>query len=309
MPTRNRYNQAHRVRIVDRPRLRTVLYSLLKRFGGTHRQAAEALGIDRWTCKRLLRGTSEFIHVDTYQNIRGGLRRANTPPELELEHDFDLSFWAKDGWLFQQYYQPRLQEELRRLEPQVQTVFFELYEDQRYKKNFERFLTSVTRHPELPPGVDHNGLSTDDQRVWLALYRAIQPLVAGDATWGVEWNWREIHKADRLGAFLRHSLACEAIRLEWERDLERLNLCKPSSEWLDRLAEDVPTGTLSQPSPEAWETPAPCKSCGSHLTDAVNPWRDTGGYYCVACGEWKGSGDELAHPKWIAQEARRRERA
>lgn len=237
----------HQVRIVDGPLLQSVLARVLD-LKGTHRQAAEALGIGHTTFTKLLNGTtSKYITLNTYQSIHGGLRRSipllapderlrrsRDPgwqdPNFELEHDFDLSVLTAGAWFTKHQYERWLHEEYERLSPLL-TIFSDLWEYEDYRELFEKFNIRFTGRPELPP--------QRQQIVRIALLYAIEPLGRAEETWGMNRTWQEIHEKGQLRAFLWHSLHRERIMLEREHGLERLNLCQPPSEWLDRLAKDT----------------------------------------------------------------------
>ena len=107
-------------------------------------------------------------------------------------------------------------------------MFWKLWDHRDYKPLFEGFLGQFTGRPALPP--------QREKRVWVALLRAVENLEAAEETWGMERSWQELHKENQLGDFLSHSLNCEAIMLDRERDLKRLSKCRPPSRYLDVLA-------------------------------------------------------------------------
>ena len=139
------------------------------------------------------------------------------------------------------------------------SVFTELYGHQEYRALFEDFLKEVTKgtkpsrrrrysereHYDLGPIGPVQATVTlpgrqapQDQRVWIALYRAVEPLGDTQLTWGVERTWQEMHHTDDLRSFLQAALKRERIMLNRDRDLVRLNRCRPPEEYLEWLAEE-----------------------------------------------------------------------
>ncbi|MCH8084202.1 MAG: hypothetical protein IH885_08190 [Myxococcales bacterium] len=92
-----------------------------------------------------------------------------------------------------------------------------------------------------------------NQRVWIALFGAVEPLGGAQLTWGVERTWREMHEAGDLGSFLRAALKREEIMLDRERDYARLNQCRPPDEYLEWLAGPEEEGARYMPAAELLE--------------------------------------------------------
>lgn len=215
----------YQLQIVDGPIFRSVLRRICEHFG-THRKAAKALGIKQPTFTRLLNGTvTGRISFNTYRGIQGVLR--DKIRNADLIEQFELSVLTRDGWHVQQRYKTWLYGEINRL-ARVLTIFLELWEHEDYRELFEKFIERFTGWRNLPP--------QQERRLWVALLRTVEPLGAAIETWGMEQSWQEIHKADRLSAFLRHSLNREVIMLERDPYYARLNKCSPPSSYLDALA-------------------------------------------------------------------------
>ena len=266
----------HQVRIVDGPALRWVLERAQKHFGN-HRNTAKALGIAQSVFTRLRNGTvRKSMNFDNYRRIRDALGRHRI--EFDLQGMFETSVLTVDGSLVQQHYEQWLRAEYDRLEPKVGSVFTELYGHQEYRGLFADFLKRVTKgtkpsrrrprrysegeHYDLGPigpvqqsrgirihrvgGLEDNQATVtlpgrqapQDQRVWIALYRAVEPLGDTQLTWGVERTWQEMHHTDDLRSFLQAALKRERIMLNRDRDLVRLNRCRPPEEYLEWLAEE-----------------------------------------------------------------------
>lgn len=245
----------HQVRIVDGPALRWVLETARKYFG-SDRKAAKALGIGQTVFTRLRNGTvRKRMRVDTYRSIRDALGRHGI--EFGLQDTFETSVLTVDGSFVQPHYEQWLRAEYDRLELKVGSVFTELYGHQEYRALFEDFLKEVTKgtkpsrrprrysareHYDLGPigpvqaTVTLPGRAPQDQRFWIALYRAVEPLGDTQLTWGVERKWQEMHDTGDLRSFLQAALKRERIMLNRERDVERLNSCRPPEEYLEWLA-------------------------------------------------------------------------
>jgi hypothetical protein len=216
----------HQIKIVDSQVLQSVLRKVVAR-RGTHREAAKALGIGQTTFTRLLNGTvHKRLRSDTYRSIRKALSAHGI--EWGLEYLFEESVLNPKGSLVQRKYESWLREEYERLASRAQPVFSELYGRPEYQRLFKGFLQRVARRPDLPP--------PHETRLWVALYRAVEPLGAASVTWGVERTWQEMDEAGELEGFLQAALKRERIMLNRERDLARLNRCKPPEEYMGWLA-------------------------------------------------------------------------
>ena len=224
----------HQVEIVDGPRLRSVLQRVYEQCG-TERPAAEALGIGQHTFHRLLKGrTRKRIRVDTWRGIRDGLRSnalGFEPDEVsKLIEQWDASVLTEVGSHAHQQYRRWLREECRRLMPRANPVFTELFGHPEYQARFREFLFKVNRSRELP--------KPKEMRIWLALYRALEPLGDAQVTWGVERRWQEMHEAGELDSYLRFALERERIMLKRERDIARMNKCELPHDYAESLASD-----------------------------------------------------------------------
>lgn len=207
----------HRVRIIDGESLKSVLREVLERTG-THRTAAKRLGIGQTTFTRLVNGTvSKSMSHDTYESIRNALE--GHAIEFGLIDIFEGSVLGGHGYLVRENYEAWLEREIERLRSKGGEVFEELWEHKDYRPLFTQFLHTVANRSELP--------AAHEERIWLALYRAVEPLGEAQPTWKVERSWTELHAADDLRGFLRAALAREEIMLRRERDLERFASCEP----------------------------------------------------------------------------------
>ena len=163
-----------------------------------------------------------------------------------------------DGSMVLQQYEEWAERERRRLEKGgAKEVFEELYAHPKYRYYFEHFLEKVTGGPSLPP--------SDDPRLWLALYRALEPLAAWAATWGMEREWQEMHHRKRrdgqteLQFYLRTAMRRERILLDRERPLDRIRSKSlgPPDEYLAGLAGvgevEFERDSEKQVPPEFWD--------------------------------------------------------
>ncbi len=231
----------HQIEIVDGDSLRSVLQRVKEEFG-THRKSADALGIGQTVFTRLLNGTvHKRMRYDTYQRIREALRRQ--PIEFDLDGRFEASVLTFEGSLVRHQYESWMDGEFQRLKPIVGSVLLALYNHPQCQSVFRRFLLDQTRRRELPP--------PEDRRLWIALYRAVEPLVDAEATWGVERTMEEMDKAGDLYRFLHAGLERERIMLNREHDSQRLNKCTPTDEFLESLAGvDEEDGSRQMPPAE-----------------------------------------------------------
>lgn len=230
----------HQIHIIDGEALRSVLQRVLEEVG-THRKAARRLGIGQTTFTRLLNGiTHKKMRSDTYLSIKEAL--SGHAVEFGLGERFEGSVLTFKGRLVRDNYESWLHQEFQRLERKVGPLLTVLLNHFQCATVFDRFLERQTRRPDLP--------QPDDERLWIALYRAVEPLVEAKATWGVEWSWEELDAAGHLGRFVRAGLEREQIMLSRERDEERLNKCTPPEEFLAWLAGADEEEQESQPSME-----------------------------------------------------------
>ena len=224
----------HRVPIRDHKAYLDVMERVLAAWGN-HREAAKALGLVRSTFTRHLNGSVRtHIHRRTYETISkrlGGpvsnLEQAQIGFSLGEDHSWasvrreihaqlDESLGTFEGDIAVRAYDDWLGRELGRLQ-RCDQVFRELWRHKAHKVHFKKFLKKLTKKEGLP--------KRSDPRLWIALYRAVEPLRAEAPTMGVEMSWREIHKRNDgkdLGVFLRNALRCEGILLSRDRGLERI---------------------------------------------------------------------------------------
>jgi len=215
VPGKSALNQ--QVRIVDPEGMRSILRLVLDQFE-SHQEAADALGIHQTTFTRLLNGTTERrMRFNTFAAIRDALGCAPLFEMLGAFQDemFEGTVLRGDGWQIYRDYHNWLDDEIARLEPRVASVWMELWGLPEYQELFRKFFKAITRKPNPP--------KTGDRRYWLAVYRALEPLGAAEATHGIELSWQELHVNGKLTQFLRAALRRERLMLERGADLERAN--------------------------------------------------------------------------------------
>ena len=94
----------------------------------------------------------------------------------------------------------------------------------------------------------------EDERTWLALYRAVEPLCFETDSCGIERTWKEMRsdkRGDELRTFLKAALRREEIILERDRPIDRIR--RP--EVVDRAAEYM--GLFFGPDDEELQAPEP----------------------------------------------------
>ncbi len=241
MNAKKRRAPVDRIRIKHGEDLRATLGAVANRLGGS-RKAAKQLGLVHSTFNRLLTGAVKTsMTLGTHDRIRGALLnyafqfQDGAIHELASAFEDALESRHRYGWgEVQHKYQEWLDAELRRLEGVARPVFDELWKSPKYREVIAHHLKKATRHPELP--------RSDQKRLWLALYRAVEPLTASAVTWGVERSWSELQDDERR-AYLDHALSRERIMLAREGDRERMTLRPPPEEWWEeyfRQIEAVP---------------------------------------------------------------------
>ena len=218
----------HQIRIVNGDVLRSVLREV-KEHHGSHRNAAAWLGVKQSTFTRLLNGsTSEFMNSTTYSTIKKTLEEHDPgpfgtivepdPPYLGLLDAFKASVLTFDADLVRQRYVRWLDEEFVRIKRRVGPAFEELWAQPIYKRRFTDFLKTLARSEERP--------DPRDKRLWLALYRAVEPLSDAASSWGVERSWKEMDEDGDLKAFLKAALKREQVLLQREGDFDRMRMTK-----------------------------------------------------------------------------------
>jgi len=207
-------------------------------YGGS-RKAAQQLGLVPSTFNRLLNGAVKTsMTQSTYARLRDAL--SGHAIEFGLIDRFEGAVETGDFGFYDHRYQEWLDEELERLSGIARPVLLELWGRTSYKRVIERHLLKATRRKELPP--------PEQKRHWLALYRALEPLTKGSATWGVERSWSELHASGQLRGYLRGALSSELIMLDREGDFERMTKRPVPDRFLAELAgpfKDGPEGSQS----------------------------------------------------------------
>jgi transcriptional regulator with XRE-family HTH domain len=207
--------------IIDVTTIRAIMKEVRQRVSH-QREGARTLGISQATFNRLLRGTGhKRISTHTFRSIRDALRRnvlgLEPPKAAERQRAFESTVLTEAGWHARRHYGRWLRDELRQLTPKVQSLFTLLFSDVEYRGVFGAFLKQVNQSPDLP--------RPNKRRIWLALYRSVEPLSDAEATWGVERKWREMRAAGDLRRYLEVALEREHIMLKRERDIVRINKC------------------------------------------------------------------------------------
>lgn len=216
----------HQARIADPEAFRSVLVAIRQHFGSDER-AGKALGMSQSQFTRLKNGTvHKRIRFDNYRRIREVL--AGHAVDFGLEEQFVTSVLTPEGDLVSQRYQAWLDGEFERLDRKVRSVFARLSGFPIAVGYIRGFMKQVTRSAELP--------GPDEKRIWIALYRAIEPLADAQVTWGFERSWEEMHKTGDLARFLNAGLARERVMLNRENDYDRLHKCQAPDEYWNGLA-------------------------------------------------------------------------
>lgn len=228
----------HQLPITDAAAISSVLRTVVRRLG-SQRQAAEALGdIDQSLISRLLGRRHRSIRSDIYETIRDKLRdnvlglSAEEWFELDLHGRFEEGVMSWEAAQGKAEYDQWLSTEHARLKTKVTEVFEALREDRDYHALLmARLCVPLTRRSEFPPPEDH--------RLWIAIYRALEPLTDSKVTGGIERSWEEMHGVGHLALFLRGALDRERWMLEREPDMVRAAKGRPSDKYLADLAGDV----------------------------------------------------------------------
>ena len=236
----------HQVRIVDGKALRSLLRTL-RDLHGSERKAAKWLGLVQSTFHRLHTGkVSEFLTFETYSRIKtvleehdpgpfGTIEEPN-PPYIGLLDRFEVCVLSGDGEFVMQNYQAWIKKEIQRLSQHGSSMVVELWDHPRSRWYLKAFLKRIGWGEELPP--------PEELRIWLALYRVVEPLTAGEITWGVELTWREMEERREFWKYLIAALTRERILLKRESDLDRVR--HPVEDSLEEfkawLAEDNTAG-------------------------------------------------------------------
>lgn len=207
------------------------------------RPAAKALGLTQTTFHWLLKGTGpggsrRRMRHKVYLHVRGGIELSFRGRERsELLRQFTKSMITEQGEQVRRDYTGWKVREYERLQPKCSKLLLTLWKHADYRPQIEKFLRDTTGVKDKPKWTWTN------LRLLLALYRAIEPLAAAKATWGVERSWQELHETNKLRSFLRASLKREILL--WRRGgyLARINEVRPQKE--------------AAPPEEPWDIPIP----------------------------------------------------
>lgn len=280
----------HQIRIIDRTGLRWVLGEMRKRCG-SERKAAKALGIGQTVFTRLRTGRVwKSMRFDTYRKISDALRGIDFElgdifgaSVLTVGGSFVQQHYEQ--WLRAEYarLEPKVGSVFAELygHPDYRTLFEGFLKEVtkgskpapvvrrrrvRQDKRFDLGPNPPVKHIDGVRVPRVGGIGDDDapvtlpgrkdpreRRIWIALFRAVEPLGDKHLTWGFERGWREMHGAGDLGSFLRAALKRERIMLDRERDYARLNECSPPDEYLEWLAGPEEEGARYMPAAELLE--------------------------------------------------------
>lgn len=222
----------HQLPIRDPSAIRRVLARAVDYYG-SRRKAAGAFGVEPSTFQRLARGTtSKRISSANYDLIRAAL--AADPLGITDGWDWSLLQDEFTGavltWEARQaaaLYRSWVDHESRRLYRKVFGVVRLLRRKREYWQYVKRFQKRMGRAYD----------PTRKRRVWIAIYRALEPLADADLTWGVERSWQELDERGELAQFLNASLRREEIILSRAPDKERLATLVVSDAMLADLAD------------------------------------------------------------------------
>lgn len=242
----------HQLPIADAAAISSVMFTVKGRLQTTDCGAGKALGIGQSLFTRLKNGKHTSIRSDNYEKIRDKLRdnalalSAEEWFELDLHGQFEESVMSWEAAQGKAEYDRWLRTEHARLKTKVTKVFEALRGDRNYYALFmARLCVPLTRRSEFPPSEDH--------RLWMAIYRALEPLTDSEVTGGVERSWVEMHEAGHLAPLLRGALDRERWMLEREPDDVRATKAKPSDEYLADLAGEE-AGSYAPPGESAgWD--------------------------------------------------------
>jgi hypothetical protein len=182
------------------------------------------------------------MRFDTYASVTEAL---SGHKDTALINIFENCLLTPDGYRVKTAYDKWLNQEYERLVCKVDSLFMVLFDHPGYQRYFLDFLRKVTSKSKLPRQGQRRLQPKEklppeeDYRRWLALYRAVEPLVDAETTLGVERSWKEMHEGGHLRPYLRSSLERERIMLERERDLARINSREPSYVSLEDLPADI----------------------------------------------------------------------
>ncbi len=282
----------HQISIIEAPTLRWVLGRVRGHFG-SDRKAATALGIGQPVFTRLRNGTTQKrLRFDTYCSIRDALVEHRIEfgllgvfQDCVLTWEGSQVLLQYEKWLRAEYdrLEPKVGSVFAELygHPDYRTLFEGFLKEvtkgskpapvvrRRRVRQDKRFDLGPNPPVKHVAGVrlqriggieDSQATATlpgrqgpQENRVWVALYRAVEPLGDTHLTWGVERTWQEMHEADDLRNFLKAALRREQIMLKRERDLERINKCSPPDEYLEWLAGPEEEGARYMPAAELLE--------------------------------------------------------
>lgn len=254
-----------RVRIVDREELQDVMRQVAA-VSGSHRSAAELLGISQPTFTRLLNGTTNAMARVTYERVRAALRREHRywidvtmHPEQyplgDLLETFLVCVMDPLAWTTYHTYDRWLVQEHRRLHEVAMPTFERLLDIPSARSVVHAFLEAVRNRPDLP--------AQNDRRLWLALLRAVEPLSAAATTLGVERSIDELARHGELVGFLRAALRREKVLLDRKGDLARSRDVArvAAAEWAREMEDGADHRIVGphqngEPGEESWEATA-----------------------------------------------------
>lgn len=226
-----RRDPSHLVRIVDPPGLQELMQEVYQD-AGSLRRAAARLGVGRDTFRRLLKGeTREYISKETFAALMEAFQGIAFPYGTHARLRQTVA--TADFGIYQHAYQGWLEGEYQRLKGVAHETFQQLFDQAVFKRFFQDHLEKL--------GMPRSISKEESLRLWLSIYRAVEPLTHHSATWGVERSWEQLQASHDLRGFLRAALRIERILLAREGDTERMRNCPPPDEFLASLADaDAP---------------------------------------------------------------------
>ena len=178
--------------------LQAVLEQIVQRLGG-QRAAARKSGIAQPTLQRLLRRRNpRRIAAHVFHKLGGVL--IHHVKDKRLLRRLGLSVFTVNAERKMNAYIKWLGKEVVRLERLSRPIADRLQATEPYRSMMEHFLDV--------------GAGEYEERVKIALYRAVEPLAAADRTRNFEVTWQELHAKGTLERFLKLSLARELLLLD-----------------------------------------------------------------------------------------------
>lgn len=213
----DRRSPRNQIRIVDSETLRSVLEELRKEHGSC-RKAAAWLGLVPTTFSRLWNGRiRRSMSSQTYHTIRRKLEEVDPgefavegepdPPVPTLLQRFEDSIRDFEAQLMVRRYRWWLKAEMERLRPRCAPLLNDLKDQPRFKGHLRDFARRIGWSPD-------QRVEEDEDRVTLAIYRVVEPLVDAEQTAQVERGWEELESDRDFGQYLKAAFRREEILLQ-----------------------------------------------------------------------------------------------